>query len=151
MLGLVFDFILFIIPPTLVRFSTTKLLWYFLRFDYCLTHLTFQDGSMKWLKNSFRFWTRTFLDVRNGPGRRIQLLLVFYRKAFNFHQLECGRAKQFSLWKWRRRTLPWIVEQGRQGIEMERYSLFFWDVLCLRSLTKTYFCCVFCIKWLCDL
>lgn len=54
----------------------------------------------------------------------------FVNFLFVFFKLE-----QFPLREWRRGTLSGIVEPWWQRIEMERQSMFVWNLFCLRSAT----------------
>lgn len=84
---------------------------------------------------SDRFWKRTFLDIRHRFGRRRSILLDVHRSTHHLHQLERGRTQQFPIREWRGRELPRAVEQGRQRTEVERLTMFVWDVFRVWSAT----------------
>lgn len=92
--------------------------------------------NIKRLLTSFVSWRlgqRALLDVGHRFGRRGQLLLDGQWPTDHLHQLECRRAEQLPLRERRGGELHGVMEPRRQGTQVERFAVQFWNVLCVRS------------------
>lgn len=93
-------------------------------------------GTIYFSSLSCRSRQWTFLDFRYRFSRGRKFLLDGEWSSYHIYKLECRRAKQFPLWEWRGRELPWALESRWQRTQMERLTLFVWNIFCLWSAIR---------------